>query len=388
MASMTHRERVVRTLSRQEPDRVPLDFGAIASSIDNNAYGRLAVSLGLPDELNRADLNDPLNPSKDVTPCAEILERFGVDTRTVQAAAPVDSQAMVQTRIDEFTYRDEWGVIWKRPRNEDAPYMYKQGPFQRDGLTMADIEKYAWPSMPEASDSADALSERARRLHDETDHAIVLSVGHSSVAPCQRLRGFSEFMEDLVLEPGIAQALLEHVTDSIVASTTLLLGQAGACVDVVSFADDLGLQDRAYFSQKMFEKQIKPYLAKCVEAIRKNTDAKIVMHSDGAIFDLIPDLIDIGIDGINPVQTTAWGMDAARLKAEFGDKIAFWGAIDTQHALPFGSPQDVRDDVKAKIEELGVGGGYVLASCHTIREEVPAENVQAMYESALEFGGY
>ncbi|MDP7533337.1 MAG: uroporphyrinogen decarboxylase family protein, partial [SAR202 cluster bacterium] len=152
--------------------------------------------------------------------------------------------------------------------------------------------------------------------------------------------------------------------------------------------DDLGLQDRAYFSQKMFEKQIKPYLAKCVEAIRKNTDAKIVMHSDGAIFDLIPDLIDIGIDGINPVQTTAWGMDAARLKAEFGDKIAFWGAIDTQHALPFGSPQDVRDDVKAKIEELGVGGGYVLASCHTIREEVPAENVQAMYESALEFGGY
>ncbi|HAL48860.1 MAG: hypothetical protein FI707_07300 [SAR202 cluster bacterium] len=388
MASMTHRERVVRTLSRQEPDRVPLDFGAVASSIDNNAYGRLAVQLGMPDELERADLNDPLNPSKDVTPCAEILEMFDVDTRTVQAASPVDSQAMVQTRIDEFTYRDEWGVIWKRPEHEDGPYMYKQGPFQHDGLTMADIEKYAWPSMPEASDSATALAARARKLHEETDHAIVLSVGHSSVAPCQRLRGFSEFMEDLVLEPGIAEALLEHVTDAIVASTNLLLSQAGSYVDVVSFADDLGLQDRAYFSQKMFSKQVKPHLARCVEAIRKNTNAKVVMHSDGAIFDLIPDLIDIGIDGINPVQTTAWGMDAARLKAEFGDKLAFWGAIDTQHTLPFGSPQDVRDDVKSKIEELGVGGGYVLASCHTIREEVPAENVRAMYESALEFGGY
>ncbi len=112
------------------------------------------------------------------------------------------------------------------------------------------------------------------------------------------------------------------------------------------------------------------------------------MHSDGAIYDLIPDLIDIGVDAVNPVQTTAWSMDAAKLKAEFGDKLGFWGAVDTQHALPFGSPEDVRNDVRAKIETLGRGGGYVITSCHTIREEVPAENVRALYESALEFGSY
>ena len=174
----------------------------------------------------------------------------------------------------------------------------------------------------------------------------------------------------------------------IVRSTNAILKEAGPYIDVVSFSDDLGFQDRAYFRDEMFRKQVKPYLARCVEAIRDNTDAKVVMHSDGAISALIPDLIDIGVEAINPVQTTAWNMDAARLKAEFGDNLGFWGAVDTQQTLPFGTPDEVREDVKTKIKTLAPGGGYIITSCHTIREEVPPENVRALYESALEFGGY
>ena len=136
----------------------------------------------------------------------------------------------------------------------------------------------------------------------------------------------------------------------------------------------------------MFKEQIKPYLARCVAAIHDNTDAKAVMHSDGSIYDLIPDLIDIGVDAINPVQTTAWKMDAEKLKADFGDNLGFWGAVDTQHTLPFGTPDEVREDVRNKIRTLASGGGYVLTSCHTIREEVQPENVIAMYNEALEFG--
>jgi uroporphyrinogen decarboxylase len=112
------------------------------------------------------------------------------------------------------------------------------------------------------------------------------------------------------------------------------------------------------------------------------------MHSDGAIHALIPDLIDIGVDAINPVQTTAWNMNADQLKAEFGKSLAFWGAIDTQHTLPFGTPEDVRKEVKEKIETLGSGGGFVLTSCHTVRSEVPAENIRSMFEAAQEFGSY
>jgi len=387
MASMTHRERVLAALSHEEPDRVPLDFGTIASGIDNNAYARLVKLLGMTGELDRPDLNDPLNPSKDVTPCHQLLELYGVDTRALHPDAPIDSQAMVREQLDDYTYRDEWGVIWKRPVNEAGPYIYRKGPFQRDDITVADIERYAWPD-PEAPHRVAGLGERARKMHEETDYAIVLSVGHSSVSPSQRLRGFAEWMEDLLFQPAVAQALLEHVTDLTVRSTIAILKEAGAYLDVVSFSDDLGFQDRAYFSRDLFRKQVKPYLARCVEAIRNNTNAKVVMHSDGAIFDLIPDLIDIGVETINPVQTTAWNMEAAKLKTEFGDKLGFWGAVDTQHALPFGTPEDVRRDVKDKIKTLGRKGGYVLASCHTIREEVPAENIQAMYQAALEYGAY
>ncbi|MDP6453440.1 MAG: uroporphyrinogen decarboxylase family protein [SAR202 cluster bacterium] len=387
MASMTPRERVRATLSQETPDRVPLDFGTIASSIDNKAYGRLAKLMGMESELERADLNDPLNPSKDVTPCAEMLELFGVDTRAVHPDAPIDSQALVRDQIDEYTYRDEWGVLWVRPHNEDGPYMYKEGPFQKPGVTVADVEAYPWPDA-DAEHRVSGLAERARKLHEETDYAIVLSVGHSSLAPAQRLRGFGELMEDLVLEPERAAAILENVTRVTVASTNAILREAGPYVDVVSFSDDLGLQDRAYFRNEMFQKQVKPYLARCVDAIHANTNAKVVMHSDGAIYHLIPDLIDIGVDVINPVQTTAWSMEAEVLKAEFGNKLGFWGAVDTQHALPFGTPDEVRADVKHKIDTLGAKGGYVVASCHTIREEVPAENIRAMYEAALEYGRY
>jgi uroporphyrinogen decarboxylase len=265
--------------------------------------------------------------------------------------------------------------------------MYKEGPFQHDGLTIAEIESYQWPD-PEAAHRVGSLERRAREMHETTDYATVLSVGHSSLAPSQRLRGFSEFMEDLVLQPDIAEALLERVTDTIVRSTTAMLKEAGPYVDVVSFADDLGLQDRAYFRTEMFQRQIKPYLARCVVAIHDHTDAKVVMHSDGAIYDLIPDLIEIGVDAINPVQTTAWKMEADKLKAEFGNNLGFWGAVDTQHTLPFGTPEEVREEVKSKFKTFGPGGGYVITSCHTIREEVPAENVRALYESALEFGSY
>jgi hypothetical protein len=171
------------------------------------AYVRLATLMGMDSELERADLNDPLNPSKDVTPCEDMLKLFGVDTRAVHPDAPIDSQAMVRDQIDDYSYRNEWGVLWVRPKNEDGPYMYKEGPFQKAGITVADVEAYPWPNA-DAEHRVSGLAERTKKLHEETDYANVLSVGHSSLAPAQRLRGFAELLEDLVLEPELAAAIL------------------------------------------------------------------------------------------------------------------------------------------------------------------------------------
>ena len=149
MTSMTHRERVNAALNHEEPDRVPIDFGTIASGIDSKAYVRFVKRLGITSELERPDLHDPTDPSKNVTPGPQVLEMFDVDTRSVSPDKAVDAQAHNKVQLDDYSYRDEWGVIHERARNEDSPYMNKHGPLERDGLAIKDIETYDWPD-PEA----------------------------------------------------------------------------------------------------------------------------------------------------------------------------------------------------------------------------------------------
>lgn len=182
---------------------------------------------------------------------------------------------------------------------------------------------------------------------------------------------------------------MTKVVETISAIAEHALEQVGDEIDVFWFADDMGFQDRPYMRPQMYRELVKPYHAAFLERVRAKTDAVIMMHNDGAIHDLLADYIEIGVQALNPVQVSADGMgDTAALKAEFGNDLVFWGAIDTQHVLPFGSPQDVRDEVKRRIETLGPGGGYVLAPGHNIQSEVPPENVVAMFEAALEMGSY
>ena len=216
----------------------------------------------------------------------------------------------------------------------------------------------------------------------------MLALNYGVVRECQRMRGFGEWMEDLLLNPAIADALMDRVTDVSVGIAQLALEQAGPHVDVVNFPDDMGFQDRSYVRQEVYRQRIKPYHRRLVEAIKSRTDAKVLMHSDGSVYDLIPDFIDIGVDALNPVQVSAKDMGSARLKAEFGDHLSFWGAIDTQGALPFGSTDDVVAEVRTRIGDLAPGGGYVLGSVHNILAEVSPENIVAMFEAALEHGRY
>ena len=231
------------------------------------------------------------------------------------------------------------------------------------------------------------LKEGAERARSETDCALLLELPYGVVREAQRMRGFSEFLMDLVANPILAESLMEKVLAIVTAIAEKALDSAGP-VDVVLWYDDMGFQDRAYMRPELYRRLVKPYHRRLVETIKKRTAAKILMHSDGSIRDILGDLIEIGVDAINPVQVSAKGMGSQELKRNFGRDLSFWGAIDTQHVLPFGTPAEVRDEVRRRVRDLAPGGGYVLASCHNIQREVPAENVLAMFDAAAEYGEY
>jgi uroporphyrinogen decarboxylase len=222
------------------------------------------------------------------------------------------------------------------------------------------------------------LRERARALHEGTDFAIVLTLGIGPVHISQFLRGWTEYMEDLVERPAFAEALMDHVVDFWVAVTERALAEAGEFVDIVVFLDDVGGQRAPLMKPEMYRRMIKPRHRRLVDSGKRH-GKRVLWHTCGSVYALIPDLIDIGIDALNPVQVSAAHMDPKRLKREFGRDLAFWGGIDTHRVLPFGTPADVCDEVKRLIEDLASGGGYVLGAVHNIQPDVPPENILALY---------
>jgi len=180
---------------------------------------------------------------------------------------------------------------------------------------------------------------------------------------------------------------MAQVTDIYLEMVEPLLLAVGEDIDLVLICDDIGIQSGPMISPTAYRKLVKPHHARIFEAVHANSSAKILYHSCGSVYWALGDLIDIGIDGLNPIQVSAAAMDPARLKREFGGKVCFWGAVDTQSILPHGSPPEVREEVRRRIDELATGGGYVCAPCHNIQAEVPPENILAMAEAAHVYGG-
>ncbi len=380
MSASTHRERVISALNHEEPDRVPLDLGGtIATSIHIDAYANLVEYLGLQEPVSEIQFGNV--QAFIAAPSETVLRRFDVDCRPL-ALGPPDIGTVI---LDERSYRDEWGVLWARP--EGGHYINVNGPFQEKEPTLSDLEKHPWPD-PKDPGRIRGLKERAIKLHQETDYAIVLTLPYAFVGGCQRVRGFGEWMEDLLVNPVLAEATMEHVLMVVAGVAEFVLAEVGEYVDVVLFPDDLGFQDRCYVRPELYRQMIKPYHRRLVEVIKSKTQAKVLMHSDGCVYPIIGDLIEIGVDALNPVQVSAKDMGSQRLKADFGGSLSFWGGIDTHEVLPVGTPEDVRNEVMTRIRDLAPGGGYVLASVHNILEEVPPENVVAMLDTALEYGRY
>jgi uroporphyrinogen decarboxylase len=378
MADMTHRERVLAALNHRQPDRVPVDLGATRStSLVVQAYERLNRHLGAEEPARI--FSKWLNIAH---PSQAMLQRFDIDTRSVGQGPPDHWQDIV---FPDGSYQDEWGVVRTRPAG-CLYYDLTKSPFAGDA-SVADLVKHPWPD-PHDPGRCRNLREEARRLHQETDYAIALNMPGGVVTQAQFLRGFEDWFADLIADPTFYHALLERITDLWIEMAKDEFDAAEGSVDFCFFGDDVAFQDGPMMSMELYRKMVKPYHARVFSYIKSRSSAKILYHTCGSVAHLIPDLIELGVDALNPVQVSAKGMDTKTLKREFGKDICFWGAIDTQRVLPFGSPADVAAEAKRRIEDLGPGGGYVLCAVHNIQADVTPENICAMYDAAREFGRY
>lgn len=372
---MKHRERVIRSLNHQEVDRVPLDFGGTSSStINATAYQNLAAFLGVPPQ---ADVMRFVSTT--VVPSEAVLKRFDIDTRAVLLGSPQHCQ-------DKFfadgSMLDEWGVLWAKP--EVGHWYIKHSPFQ-DGVDINALDSYHWPD-PHDPGRLAGLRERARALHEDTDYAVVLNLPHGLMHQSQFLLGFENWLVDVIADPKLVAAVIQKCLDVWQPMVAAALEATAGYVDIVWYGDDLAFQEIPMMSPALYRTLIKPFHQMAFDTVRRYSDAAILFHSCGSVYHLLPDLIDLGVQAVNPVQVSAANMDTKRLKQEFGDKLAFWGAIDTHRVLPFGTTDDVRAEVRRRIDDLAPGGGYILNSVHNIQAEVPPENICAMFDEALVYG--
>ena len=372
---MTSRDRVRRALEHREPDRVPLDLGGTAnSSMSVLAYEKLKAHLGI------AAPSCLLTKQGQVAAVDEAVRaRFGIDTRPLRIRPPERWQ---DVDLPGDAFQDEWGVVWQRPQGMNS-YFLLRSPFGAHATPEA-VRRHRWPD-PADPGRVRGLAEEARRLAAESCQAIVFDCTASFWGEAEWLRGFADFYADLLTNRPFVHALLDRVLEIKMAMAAPALDAVRGFVDVLLAGDDLGTQQAPMISPATYREFVRPRQQILFDFLRRRGGgAKILYHCDGAIDPFIPDLIACGIDALNPVQVSAAGMgDTARLKREYGRDLCFWGGVDTARVLPFGSPAEVRGEVRRRLEDLGPGGGYVLGAVHNIQAEVPPGNVCALFDAAL-----
>lgn len=378
MKGMTSRERVSAALEHREPDRVPVALGGGPYGLVDDVYVRLVAHLGLGDPVA------PFRSGHNVSYMDDrVLERLGIDTRYVWPANSPSAPTTVDGNPDLLV--DGYGQPWRRA----LPYFYPaQGILEAATIDEID-ERVTWPQVSDPRWTRGA-GERARALREDTDCFVIarMVTSHGPYQTASDLRGAEQFLMDMAADERFAMALTERVTDTIVGLMRGYLDEVGRYVDMVELpGDDYATQTGMAMSPSMFRTYFKPAIRRMVEVIKTyRADLKVMLHCDGALAPILPDLVEVGIDVVHPLEPLP-AMNLDHIKATFGDRLAFLGAIDIRHALP-GSREDVVDEVKRRIGQLAPGGGYVLAPANHIQPDVPPENVVTLFEAARTHGVY
>ena len=371
--SITRRERVLTAICHQQPDKIPIDFGGTRdSSIVMEGYEKLKKYFGIETENELCD-----RMMRVVKVDERILQALDIDTRSIFPGPSTPKENLIHRK-----YKDGWGVERVHP---ESSYYFDQVSFPLSGeISISDVLNHPWPD-PDDPGLIEGLHERLHWIRENTDCASILTIPAPFIHTSQYLRGFEDWFTDFILNPKRLEVLFDAVLDINTQIARNELKAIGQEVDIVICADDLGTQRGLQISREHYLKYIHPRLEKYFRQIHDLSPAKLLLHSCGSIIDILDDLIGIGVDIINPVQVTAYGMDPKQLKKRFGKRIAFWGAMDTQCVLPKGTVGDVKRMVEERIEQLGGDGGYVLSSCHNIQPDVPIENIIAMFQHAREY---
>jgi len=383
---LTPRERVLTALAHREPDRVPIDLGGNQTGIHKDAYRVLLDHLGF-DEV--VEIMDPVQQL--ARPSEAVLRRLRVDTRYVHAGAGEGFEGgITQARRGGRLWHDlvdEFGVRWSMP--DDSPLYMDITYHPLADATVDDLADYPWPKGDDPA-RFEGLRDRALSIREGSPpHAVVSGIAGVVYETCWYLRGLEQWFMDMLERPAFCAALLDHILAFWLGWFRLFLEEAGDVVDVITLGDDIAGQGGPLFRPEFYRQVVKPRQKRLVEFTKTRTDARVWYHTCGACKTFIPDLLDNGIDILNPVQISAHDMDPADLKARFGDRLVFWGgAIDAQHVLPTADPDTVREHVRRNLEAFMPGGGYVFNNVHNIQAGVPGENILAMYDAACEFGQY
>ena len=385
---MNSRDRIFKSLNHEEPDKVPFDLaGTTWTGITNTAYQNLIKYKGLID--TAPDWSDVIQQI--VIPEEEFLNELDVDTRGV---FPLTSHNWnVYSKLkdvgDYFEYFDEWGFTHHFPKNGFWFSLVKHPMdnvnFESEGV----IENYLWPDAGNKKRFA-GLREKAIRFRNQNKIVTTKGLCAGLFEMHQRVRGMENAMIDPFLFPVNSDKLVGKLADLKIEFWDDLLDEIGDVVDIVGEGDDYGTQQSQLISPEQFREYYKPHFLRVLNFIKsKEPKVKLMFHSCGNVRPIIPDLIEMGVDILNPVHITATGMEPVQLKKDFGNDIVFWGGgVDTQKVLPSGAVNEVKDDVKKNIEALAPGGGFVFSTVHNIQAEVPSQNIVAMLEALKDFGKY
>jgi uroporphyrinogen decarboxylase len=386
---LTPRERVLTALRHETPDRVPVDFLATCEIWD-----RLIEHLELD--------TTGIGPAEYFEPAREaLLRRFEVDCRVLsydQFCTPPDSLIHPGSHVNwwismnrstpnrmwrqvnpDDTFHDIWSThSYKMETAVGAYEGFKTWPLSA-ATSVEDLKRHPWPE-PDWWDFS-PVPEILRALDAHTPYHIRFRIGSVFELGWQ-LRGLEEFMIDLASQPALPVYIMERMTDILVENLRRVLAVAGDRLDMVYFYDDIATQQSLMISKKMWRQYVRPHHARLIEVAHQH-GKPVMYHTDGSVRQMIPELIDMGVDLLNPLQPDAKDMDLGAIKAEFGGQLSFHGGVDIMRTLPKGKPEQVRAEVRERVRQLGPGGGYILCSSHHIQPDTPIANVIAMYDPAL-----
>ena len=372
---MNRREIFTAAMNHQETGRVLVDQGKQVGSIHKFGYARIREMMGLPpkegiilDRMSQCVISDE-----------DLLEAWGIDFRWL-----IPNWVQIE-EIDEDHYRNLFGVLF---RNSGDYFSIYDAPMK--GKEIEVLDSYKWPNLHDTAMFA-GLRDRAEDLHNNTDYVIGADGIKGGIFQTSlELRGYDQLYMDFYLEPDFAHALLDKVTECYKEMYTDYMREVGEFVQIVYLTDDFGSQNSLLMSGDMWETFMKPRQADLIAHIKSLAPhVKVMFHTDGSVLPIIDGMIDMGVDILNPVQTSVEELkDTHALNEQYGEKIAFHGAIDVQNVMVNATPGQIREEVNLRLCDLGKGGGYIIATCHNIGYDIPPENLKAFYAAVKEFSAY